>query len=115
VWNTAAPLELPFPLGCLQLVLKNAAPVPEQVRQLCVRFRTGGEQVQQVNRPVRPLKKILQESAVPPWLRESVPLLYVGEEMLAVADLIICRTSLRNFTQADFQISWIRPELHCGY
>lgn len=116
VWNTAMPLELPVPLGQLHLVLKHASQeLPEQLRTLRVCFRKGGEQVKQTNRPARPLKKILQEAAVPPWIRESVPLLYTGNELLAIADLIICRTSLQNVTETDFRIHWVRPELHCGY
>ncbi len=118
VWNTAAPLELPFPLGTLQLILKNdLTATPDALRTLRVCFRKGGEQVRQENRPTRSLKKILQESAIPSWLRESVPLLYTGDELLAVADLIICRTSSSspNITEINFQIDWVRPELHCGY
>ena len=116
VWNTTAPLELPFPLGRLHLILKNdVTAVPDELQNLHVRFRKGGEHVRQANRPVRPLKKILQDSGVPPWLRESIPLLYTDSELLAIADLIICRTSLQNITESTFQIGWVRPELHCGY
>lgn len=116
VWNTAEPLELPFPLGYLQLVLNNGqAFIPERLQQLRVDFRKGGELVKQVNRPARPLKKILQELAVPPWLRDSVPLVYCDAELLAIADLITCSTSLQNVAATDFTIRWLRPELHCGY
>ncbi len=116
IWNTAAPLELPFPLGSLHLILENESmAAPEQLQNLRVSFRKGGEQVKQANRPGRPLKKILQEFHVPPWLRESVPLLYTGPELVAIADLIICRTSFQNITETDFRIGWVRPELHCGY
>lgn len=116
VWNTAAPLELPFPLGALQLLLHNGVDaVPEPLKQLRVCFRTGGELIKQANRPTRPLKKILHEAAVPPWLRDHVPLLYCGAELLAVADLIKCSNSLQNIAENDFSILWARPELHCGY
>jgi tRNA(Ile)-lysidine synthase len=115
-WHTASPLELPFPLGQLQLILKNGLKEPpEQLLQLRVCFRKGGELVRQANRPARPLKKILQESAIPPWLRNDVPLLYCGPELLAVADLLNCSTSLQNISATDFNIRWVRPELHCGY
>ena len=36
-------------------------------------------------------------------------------ELLAVADLIKCSTSLQNISTDDFNIRWVRPELHCGY
>jgi tRNA(Ile)-lysidine synthase len=116
IWNTAAPLELPFPLGHLELVMKNDLhALPEPLQQLRVGFRKGGEMVKQERRPTRALKKILQESAIPPWLRDNVPLLYCGPELLAIADLINCSTSLQNIAATDFNIRWVRPELHCGY
>jgi tRNA(Ile)-lysidine synthase len=116
IWNTAAPLDLPFPLGRLHLILKSElTEVPEPLQNLRVSFRKGGEQVTQANRPTRTLKKILQEFHVPPWLRESVPLLYTGAELLAVGDLIICRTSLQKITDTEFRIGWVRPALQCGY
>jgi tRNA(Ile)-lysidine synthase len=116
VWDTATSLELPFPLGKLELLLKNdLTGPPEQLQQLRVCFRKGGELVKQPNRPARPMKKILQESAIPPWLRNDVPLIYCGPELLAIADLLNCSTSLQNISATDFNIRWVRPELHCGY
>lgn len=52
--------------------------------------RQGGERLHlQVNGPRRPLKKWLQEQAVPPWQRERLPLLKCGEDWVAVGDLWI--------------------------
>ncbi|QWT45967.1 tRNA lysidine(34) synthetase TilS [Azospira inquinata] len=45
------------------------------------RPRQGGESFQLAGRPHRPLKKLLQESAVPPWQRERLPLLWLGETL----------------------------------
>jgi len=42
------------------------------------------------NRYRRSLKKLLQESAVPPWERARLPLLYVGEDLAAVGDRWVC-------------------------
>ena len=61
----------------------------EQV--LRVKFRQGGERIQPAGAVgSRPLKKWLQEWGIPPWLRERVPLIYLGEELVAVADYCIC-------------------------
>jgi tRNA(Ile)-lysidine synthase len=49
IWNTVAPLQLPFPLGHLELISEHA--LPEPLQQLRVCFRKGGELVKQTNRP----------------------------------------------------------------
>ena len=48
--------------------------------KLSVRFRHGGEMMR-VNGQTRPLKKIMQESGVPPWLRSKIPLIYCDESL----------------------------------
>ncbi len=59
--------------------------------RLSVRFRQGGEKCQPVGRVHHhSLKKLFQEWAVPPWQREQVPLLYVGEEIVQVVGYCIC-------------------------
>ena len=47
--------------------------------------RSGAEKLQvKPNAPRRSLKNLFQESDVPPWQRHA-PLLYVGDELIAVA------------------------------
>jgi tRNA(Ile)-lysidine synthase len=47
--------------------------------------RKGGERFRpDVRRPRRELKKLLQEHGVPPWQRETIPLLWCGEELVWV-------------------------------
>lgn len=48
-----------------------------------VRFRRGGESLR-LGGARRSLKKLLQQWGVPPWERERLPLIYVGEELAAV-------------------------------
>ncbi len=55
------------------------------------RFRQGGERCKPVGRGhSQTLKRLLQDYDVEPWLRESLPLIYSGDELVAVADLWIC-------------------------
>lgn len=62
--------------------------------ELDIRWRAGGERCRPVGRDrSTSLKKLLQERQVPPWWRDRVPLLYLGEELLAVGDLWACRSS----------------------
>lgn len=52
-----------------------------------VRFRQGGERLRPVGQPLeRPLKRWLQEAGVEPWLRARLPLVYAGEQLLAVGE-----------------------------
>ncbi|MEZ5571867.1 MAG: tRNA lysidine(34) synthetase TilS [Halioglobus sp.] len=41
----------------------------------------------------RSLKAVLQENQVPPWWRDRVPLVFLGEELLAVGDIVRCESS----------------------
>ncbi len=55
-------------------------------QSLQVRFRQGGETIQPAGRQGHhSLKKLFQELEVPPWLRSRIPLIYLGNELIAVA------------------------------
>ncbi len=57
---------------------------------LTVRYRRGGERLRPVcGRPSRSLKNLLQETAVPPWRRESLPLLFCGDQLVFVPGVAI--------------------------
>ena len=52
---------------------------------LNVRFRQGGEKIKPAGRNgSHDLKSLFQEAAVPTWQRDRVPLLYAGDELVAV-------------------------------
>lgn len=56
-----------------------------------VRYRQGGERCKPDDRThSNSLKKLFQEYAVPPWWRDKIPLLYVENTLVAVADLWVC-------------------------
>lgn len=62
--------------------------------QLTVRWRAGGERCRLAGRAgSRTLKTLMQEWGVPPWWRNRVPLLCLGDEVLAVGDLARCESS----------------------
>ncbi|MDP9784688.1 tRNA lysidine(34) synthetase TilS [Pseudomonas fluorescens] len=54
---------------------------------LCVRYREGGEVMALPGRGHRDLKRLLNEKGVPAFVRGRLPLLYQGEQLLAVANL----------------------------
>ncbi|HED35577.1 MAG TPA: tRNA lysidine(34) synthetase TilS [Gammaproteobacteria bacterium] len=52
---------------------------------LSIRFRQGGERIQPAGRGGHHhLKTLFQEAGVPPWQRDRIPLLYVGDQLAAV-------------------------------
>jgi tRNA(Ile)-lysidine synthase len=82
-WDGNDVLELPGELGTLEL--QGTMPSGG----LEVRFREGGETCAR-GACHRPLKKLLQELSVPPWLRARVPLVYLDGELAAVGDFLSC-------------------------
>jgi tRNA(Ile)-lysidine synthase len=57
-------------------------------KPVTVRYRRGGERLRpECGRPSRSLKNLLQETAVPPWRRERLPLLFCGDELVFVPEV----------------------------
>lgn len=82
VWDTRKPLVLPAGLGALHAPSKLAG------ESLTVRFRVGGEALQVAGQAHhRPVKKLLQEAGIVPWMRVRLPLIYQAGELVAVGDL----------------------------
>lgn len=77
---------------------------------LTVRFRQGGERCQPAGRSgSQTLKKLFQEYAVPTWLRDRVPLIYVDNELAAVAGYWVCEAYLARQGEAGISIHWSLP------
>lgn len=57
---------------------------------ITIKSRAGGELIK-LGEPTfhKAVKKVLQESAIPPWLRESIPLLYVDERLAAIWNIVV--------------------------
>ncbi len=83
--------------GIKQSVLPN---------RLTIRFRQGGERCRLPGRPERSLKKILQESDIPPWQRQHLPLVYLNNTLIAVADRWVCDGYQATPETSGVQIVW---------
>src|SRR5690606_16641830 len=70
--------------GSVTLTLGDAV-LPRDVSRFSIRYRRGGESLRLQGRRTRALKKILQESGLPPWQRQRLPLLFADDELVAVA------------------------------
>ena len=76
-------------------------------QKLEVRFRQGGERIQPAGRQGHhSLKKLFQEAGIPPWQRERIPLLYLGDELIAVAGLWIAQEVACKKQQQGFLLVW---------
>ena len=61
--------------------------VAQENNQITLRERLGSEKIQiNPNTPRKTLKNLYQEADVPPWERQA-PLLYIGDELVAVAGI----------------------------
>jgi tRNA(Ile)-lysidine synthase len=83
-WDGRSDLPIPS-LGVVLTAdwLRGQGVTPQSNGSFTVTFRQGGESLR-VRGRTRELKKLMQERGVPPWERERVPLVYRGEELVAV-------------------------------
>lgn len=100
-------------LGLLRFVPGQQRGLSEGVmkRGIQVRFRQGGEEFQLVGQTHRrKLKKLLQQEGVVPWMRDRLPLVYAGDELVAVGDLWLAAAAV---SEPGVAVRWEdRPALH---
>ncbi|WP_340051426.1 tRNA lysidine(34) synthetase TilS [Pseudomonas proteolytica] len=105
-------LSWPHPQNPLQLPgngqLYFSANAPEG--PLSIGYRQGGEVMEVSGRGRRDLKRLLNESAVPGFIRGRLPLLYQGSRLLAVANLARASTGQGD----DWQLHWAPPTCDQG-
>jgi tRNA(Ile)-lysidine synthase len=76
---------------------------------LQVRLRRGGERIKpDGDAHTRELRDLFQQSRLPPWQRNACPLLYAGDELVAVADRWISTRGSAIFRHAGALPRW-RP------
>ena len=74
---------------------------------LSVRFRRGGEKLRPGKNAVnRELKNLLQESGIVPWMRSHIPLIYAGDDLVAVADLWVNQDFAAADDEPGLTITW---------
>jgi tRNA(Ile)-lysidine synthase len=81
-------------LGCISEPLK-------------VQFRQGGERLRPAARArTRQLKNLLQESDIVPWMRGHIPLIYSGDQLLAVGDLWVEAACAAGTSETGRVVQW---------
>jgi tRNA(Ile)-lysidine synthase len=74
-----------------------------------LRSRAGGERIRlAANRPTRAVKKLLQESRLPAWEREALPLIWSDDELVAVPGIGVAVAFQAKPDEAGWRIEW-RP------
>jgi tRNA(Ile)-lysidine synthase len=74
---------------------------------LTLRFRIGGERFRPLGRTSGcSLKRWLQEQAVVPWMRGRLPLLFRGEQLVAVADLVLDDSARSAPDEPRWRVVW---------
>ena len=90
-WSLRTPLRITELGGTLVCSNDTVSGVGSEWGDVCIRFRTGGELFRVPGRKgSRCLKKVFQEQGIPPWERDRIPLVYIREELVAVAGLFVC-------------------------
>jgi tRNA(Ile)-lysidine synthase len=94
--------------GALALQDASGAPIALEL-PLRVRFRRGGERIKPAgDAHTRELRDLLQGAGIPPWQRKRIPLVFDGEELLAVGDLWISAAGKSLLENCAAQLVWVR-------
>ena len=78
-------------------------------KEVSIRFRNGGEVCCPQGRGPHQhkLKKLLQEWEVPPWQRDTIPLVYVGDVLAQVVGHCICEPFAADDKEESYLISLV--------
>ena len=99
---------VPWPWGDIQCRAAQGAGIGARFLGAGARFqpRQGGEHLRLPGRPNRLLKKMLQEADIPPWQRERLPLLWIGESLAWVPGLGIAAEFLCGAGDPGWEVIW---------
>lgn len=112
-WHGDQPLPLPPANGTLSATMGPGPGIEPRCWKrdgIRVRYRRGGERLLLSDRAgTRQLKKLLHEAGLPPWIRERIPLIYIGGDLAAVADLWTASPFEGDPAGNNIRIHWERP------
>jgi tRNA(Ile)-lysidine synthase len=111
-WRPEEALALPNAGGVLSASRCTGGGLRARVfvaEDVCVSWRRGGERCRPAGRRHHhALKKLFQEFGIPPWERGRIPLVYIGAELAAVADLWVCEPFDARPDEPGYRIHWDR-------
>ena len=119
--NDKALQEMSWPMGQRQLKLNDGKvlTLTEGIQgisktiwlesQVTVKFRKGSEKIRLPGRKGRhTLKKLYQEKAIPPWLRHNIPLIYLNDQLAAIADYWISADFYSTGHETCYQVDCLK-------
>ena len=110
-WKIKNPLRLDNDGGLLEvtLVRGQGLSLSKCDQNLTIRYRIGGESIKPVGHKItKKLKNLFQENHILPWVRDKIPLIYSGTELIGVADLWIHDDYTASQNEQGFLIDWQR-------
>ena len=108
-WSLPQPLRLPDAGGVLNATHLTGRGIRASAVESGVRvgWRRGGERCLPAGRGQHhSLKKLFQERGIPPWERSRIPLIYIGDQLAAVAGLWVCEPFQARPTEPGLLIDW---------
>lgn len=105
-WDLQTALELPTG-EVLRVIPAEGAGLSRQActAGVTVRYRQGGERCRLVGRSHHhTLKKLLQDWDVPPWQRDRIPLIYIGDQLAQITGYCVCAPFITKPQEVGLQI-----------
>ncbi|EHM51332.1 tRNA lysidine(34) synthetase TilS [Yokenella regensburgei] len=103
--DISEPLILPSAMGALALEPGGTLRAPAHDEVVTIRFKASGVLHIVGRQGGRKLKKIWQELGVAPWRRDTTPLLFYGETLIAAAGVFVTREGLADEGQG-LALTW---------
>jgi len=108
-------IKLPNTLGEICLIPIVGEGIAQKLwnsSEVSIRCRQGGETIKLAARlGSKKLKKLLNEEKILPWVRHSIPLIYLNNELAAVADLWLDERFLASENELGYVLDWQHPKL----
>ena len=105
VWDMKAPLVLSGQ-GVLKATRTMGSGLSASLAEVCIRFRKGGEWVEVPGVGRATFNKRCQQWGVPPWERDGVPLVYVGDRLVSVVGYFMDRAYEAKTGEAGLTLEW---------
>ena len=103
-------MVLPGNNGSLRLLQSREGGMVFPQGECRVRYRGAeGLECALAGRPRRALKKILQESDVPPWVRARTPLIFIDNQLAWIAGVGVCEGFQINNGGNGWAVNWQMP------
>ncbi|MGA0264429.1 MAG: tRNA lysidine(34) synthetase TilS [Lysobacterales bacterium] len=103
VWTSNQVIDLGAGLG--RLSLEGPSPLPEW--DLRVSARHGGEKIASLERGRhQSVKQVFQNRKIPPWLRPSIPVIWLDHRVVAVAGLALASDFRDELRKRNLRLCW---------